>query len=405
MMQGKATGPGRAWIAAAAVAVHICLGSVYAWSVFLPALAREAGWTKAQATWAFSLAIATLGFTAALATPLTRRLGPRRAVALSAGLFGLGVAGAGLAVHLRALPLLYLSYGLVGGMGLGLGYVPPVTTLMGWFADRKGLATGLAVGGFGLGALLGSFAAEALLKRFGCAPAFVILGLVYACGIFLASRLLRLPDDGNPTAEVPARTGVLGEPRFWLLWTLFFLNIATGILLIALARPMLEEAGAGRAALPAVTAVALMGLFNGLGRFGWASLSDRVRRLRIWGLMFILQGLTFLLLRAVGSPLALAVGLWVIASCYGGGFALCPALVADLFGPDRGPKAYGLALTAWSAAALLSPPIAAQLREITGSYTVILGLCALASLAGLGLVALLARASYGAALREGALRP
>ncbi len=396
--------PRRAWIAIAAVAVHICLGSVYAWSVFLPSLAREAGWTKAQATWAFSLAIATLGFTAALATPLTRRLGPRRAVALSAILFGLGVAGAGLAVQLRALPLLYLSYGLVGGMGLGLGYVPPVTTLMGWLADRKGLATGLAVGGFGLGALLGSFAAEALLKRLGCGPTFVILGLVYACGIFLASRRLRLPDDGNPTAAGLPSTGILREPRFWLLWTLFFLNIATGILLIALARPMLEEVAAGQAALSAVTAVALMGLFNGLGRFGWASLSDRVGRLRIWGLMFILQGLTFLLLRATDSPLALAAGLWGIASCYGGGFALCPALVADLFGPDRGPKAYGLALTAWSAAALFSPPIAAHLRETTGSYTAILGLCALASLAGLGLVALLARVSC-AVPRAGALRP
>ncbi len=405
MMQGKATGPGRAWIAAAAVAVHACLGSVYAWSVFLPALAREAGWTKAQATWAFSLAIATLGITAALATPLTRRLGPRRSVALSAGLFGLGLVGAGLAVDLRTLPLLYLSYGLVGGMGLGLGYVPPVTTLMRWFADRKGLATGLAVGGFGLGALLGSFAAEALLKRFGCAPAFVILGFVYACGIVVASRLLRLPEDGDPAVVDPPSAGVLRESRFWLLWVLFFLNIATGILLIALARPMLEEVGAGRAALSAVTAVALMGLFNGLGRFGWASLSDRAGRLRIWGLMFILQGLTFLLLRAVGSPFVLALGLWVIASCYGGGFALCPALVADLFGPHRAPKAYGLALTAWSVAALLSPPIAAHLREITGSYTAILGLCALVSLAGLGLVALLARASLRTAPHEGALRP
>lgn len=403
MAEPEAT-PRRAWIAIAAVAVHICLGSVYAWSVFLPSLAREAGWTKVQATWAFSLAIATLGCTAALATPLTRRLGPRRAVALSAGLFGLGVAGAGLAVQLRALPLLYLSYGLVGGMGLGLGYVPPVTTLMSWFADRKGLATGLAVGGFGLGALLSSFAAEALLKRLGCVPTFVILGFVYACGIFLASRQLRLPGDGNPTAAPPPSTGILGEPRFWLLWTLFFLNIATGILLIALARPMLEEVAAMRAALSAVTAVALMGLFNGLGRFGWASLSDRLGRLRIWGLMFILQGLTFLLLRSAGSSLALAAGLWVIASCYGGGFALCPALVVDLFGPDRGPKAYGLALTAWSAAALFSPPIAAHLREITGSYTAILGLCALASLAGLGLVALLARASCAVA-RVGALCP
>jgi len=401
MAEPKDAAPRRIWIAAAAVGVHACLGSVYAWSVFLPSLSREAGWTKAQATWAFSLAIAALGLTAALSAPLVKRLGPRRSGALSAGCFGLGLIGAGLAVHLRALPLLYLSYGLLGGVGLGLGYVPPVTTLMRWFADRKGLATGLAVGGFGLGALLGSFAAEALLRRIGCASTFAVLGLVYGTGIFWASRLLRLPEPIAQASPEPEEKGILGEARFWILWGLFFLNIATGILLIALARPMLEEAGArqGAGVLTAVSAVALMGLFNGLGRLGWASLSDRVGRLRVWGLMFVIQGGTFLLLRAAGSPLALALGLWMIASCYGGGFALCPALVADLFGPYRAPKVYGLALTAWSAAALASPPLAARLRETTGSYAGILGICAMGSLLGLGLVALLGGISHRAVPR------
>jgi OFA family oxalate/formate antiporter-like MFS transporter len=173
----------------------------------------------------------------------------------------------------------------------------------------------------------------------------------------------------------------------------FFVNIATGILLIALARPMLEESAAlaHGSAIPAVTAVALMGLCNGLGRLGWSSLSDRLGRTATWMLMFLVQGLVFYLLRGSASPLALAVGLWLIASCYGGGFAICPALVADTFGPARAPGIYGLSLTAWGAAALLSPPLAAWLREALGSYTAILGYCALASVAGFALVMALGR--------------
>lgn len=379
----------RSLIAFAAVLTHICLGSVYAWSVFVPSLTAQTGWTKPQVTWAFSFAIAALGFTAALASKRVAALGPRRAVSLSALCFGLGLVGAGLAVKLHSLPLLYLGYGLVGGIGLGLGYVPPVTTLLRWFPDRKGLATGLAVGGFGIGALLGSFLGEALLARTSVAGAFTAMGLLYAPLILLAARFLRLPEDGPVVVATEAVESPLKDRRFLLVWAVFFLNIATGILLIALARPMLEEAGRGW--LPAVTAVAVMGLFNGLGRLGWSSLSDRAGRLRVWGLMFGLQAVAFLLLSRGASASALAFGLWLIASCYGGGFALCPALVADVFGPVRGPRAYGMALTAWSAAALLSPPLGAFLRESLGSYRAVLTACGVASLVGIGLTVLLAR--------------
>jgi OFA family oxalate/formate antiporter-like MFS transporter len=375
-------------IAAASVATHVCLGSVYAWSVFLPALQDQTGWTKPQLTWAFSLAIACLGLTAALAAPLMNRLGPRTSVRWSALFFGIGLAGAGLAIQVRSLWLLYTCYGLIGGIGLGLGYVPPVTTLMRWFADRKGFATGLAVGGFGLGALLASFVGEALLHHLPCSQVFPILGLVYGALILFASRLLVLPDELPKAAITPASTAVLKESAFWLLWAMFFVNIATGILLIALARPMLEDAARGSMTtlIPAVTAVAIMGLFNGLGRLGWSSLSDHLGRTRTWMIMFMVQGTVFLLLRSNTSPTLLAMGLWLIASCYGGGFALCPALVADTFGTHRAHRIYGFALTAWSAAALVSPPAAAWMREALGSYTAILGTCAAASVVGLALV-------------------
>ena len=379
-------------VACAAVLTHVCLGSVYAWSIFIPALQAQTGWSKPQLTWAFSLAIACLGLTAALASPLMQRMGPKWAVGLSAAFFSAGVMGAGLAIQFRSLWLLYACYGVIGGIGLGLGYVPPVTALMRWFADRKGFATGLAVGGFGLGALLASFLGEWLLQRFSCAHTFLLLGLSYGLVLLATSRALRLPEEvPAPGQPLAAKTNILMESRFWILWSIFFMNIATGILLIALARPMLEEAGKGRAAITAVTAVAIMGLFNGLGRLGWSSLSDRLGRTRTWMLMFLLQGLLFFLLRNGVTPWLLAGGLWFIASCYGGGFAICPALVADTFGPLRAPRIYGLTLTAWSAAALISPPLAAHMRETTGSYTAVLGFCSMSSLVGCGFLVILLR--------------
>lgn len=389
-------------IAAASVATHVCLGSVYAWSVFIPALQAQTGWTKPQLTWAFSLAIACLGLTAALAAPLMHRLGPRASVGWSALFFGVGLLGAGLAVRLHSLPLLHACYGVVGGIGLGLGYVPPVTTLMRWFADRKGFATGMAVGGFGLGALLASFLGEALLHHFTVGATFGLLGLAYGGVILLVSRALVLPGEVPRAAAQPSGVSFLREGRFWLLWSVFFVNIATGILLIALARPILEEAGKGAGGLliPAVTAVALMGLFNGLGRLGWSSLSDRLGRTGTWLIMFGLQGGVFLLLRGGVPPLALTFGLWLIASCYGGGFAICPALVADTFGSARAPRIYGLALTAWGAAALVSPPLAAWMREAFGSYTAILGACAVASGLGLALVLVLRQVRQPGELSE-----
>jgi MFS transporter, OFA family, oxalate/formate antiporter len=373
-------------VAGSAVLTHACLGSVYAWSIFVPALQAQTGWSKPQLTWAFSLAIACLGLTAALAARVVQRMGPRRTVALSAAFFSIGIVGAGAAVHLHSLELLYACYGVLGGIGLGLGYVPPVTALMRWFADRKGFATGLAVDGFGLGALLASFLGEWLLHHFSCAQTFALLGLAYGAVLLFTSRHLRLPEEGPRRTEPGAPiSSLLTESRFWILWAIFFVNIATGILLIALARPMLEESAKGAVLIPAVTAVAIMGLFNGIGRLGWSSLSDRLGRARTWTLMFLLQGLVFFFLRNGASPLPLAAGLWLIASCYGGGFAICPALVADTFGAARAPHIYGLALTAWSAAALVSPPLAAWLRETSGSYSLILTGSCLASGAGLGL--------------------
>ncbi len=379
----------RSTIAVAAVVTHMCLGSVYAWSVFVKPIQEATGWTKPQITWAFSVAIATLGLTAAFAGPLMQRLGPRKSVGLSATLWGLGLVGCGLAIHRGSLPLLYGMFGIVGGLGLGMGYVPPVTTLMRWFADRRGLATGLAVGGFGIGALITSFLGPLLLDHMSCSATFMMLGLIYWPILFLASRVLRLPDAGTAShaTGVSLSAGqTLRLFRFWLLWGAFFVNICTGILLIALARPMLEEM-MGFSMQQAVFTVAMMGLLNGLGRLIWSAASDRVGRTNTWLIMLLLQLAMFATLSFTGSGLLFATAICLIASCYGGGFAICPAMVGDIFGPASAARVYGLSLTAWSAAALLSPPITASVKELTGSYRPVLIACTVASVVGMLLIA------------------
>lgn len=393
-------------IAGAALLTHLCLGSVYAWSVFVGDIRKLTQWSEPRVTWAFSFAICALGLTAAFLSPLMQRWGPRKSVGVSAALFGTGLLGCGLSLQHQSVVGLYISYGLVGGIGLGMGYVPPVTTLLKWFADRKGLATGLAVSGFGLGAMIASFYGQWLLTKMGVAQVFLVMGATYLPLLFLASRFLCLP----PQAAAAASKAADGAPelpatrRFALLWSIFFLNIATGILLIALAKPMLAGSF-GFASGVAVAIVAVMNLCNGLGRFLWSAASDRLGRFTTWTIMLLLQTALFVLLAVHPTPWLFAGSICLIASCYGGGFALCPAMVADLFGARRAPRLYGMALTAWSAAAVASPPLAAWLRQQTGSNHTILVLCTGASLAGTLVLAVLWRLSKAKAETTANSRP
>ena len=395
-------------IAAAALLTHLCLGSVYAWSVFVGDIRKLTGWSEPRVTWAFSFAICGLGLTAAFLSPLMQRWGPRKSVGVSATLFGLGLLGCGLALKQQSSTGLYLSYGLLGGLGLGMGYVPPVTTLLKWFADRKGLATGMAVSGFGLGAVLASYYGKWLLAQpnLGVANAFLIMGATYWPLLFLASRFLCLPPQATQTQaaaeQLSAETPAAG--RFSLLWSVFFLNIATGILLIALAKPMLADSF-GFSSAVAVSIVAAMNLCNGLGRLVWSAASDRIGRFRTWGTMLALQTALFLVVLLWPSPVRFAVSICIIASCYGGGFALCPAMVADLFGSRRAPRLYGIALVAWSAGAVVGPPLASFLRQQTGSNQMVFILCAVASVAGFILLNTLSRLSAAWAKRTATAPP
>jgi len=367
--------------------MQVALGAVYAWSVFRIPLTKSYGWTVSKVTLTFELAILMLGFASFAGGLWMRRAGPRR-VALLAGLcYGLGVVLAGqVGGHLG---LLYLSYGVLGGIGLGLGYIVPVATLIKWFPDKRGMITGLAVAGFGAGALVTAPIAEHLISWLGVSQTFTILGVVYFVAVSGSAVFMRNPPDGfRPAGWQPplsqqqqraAKDYTLREAlRTWQwygLWAILFLNTLAGISIISQTSPLAQEV----THVSAVAAAALVGIIsiaNGAGRFLWAWLSDFVGRTRVFQVMFLAQAIVFFLLARVHSFVGLAVLAFIVLLCYGGGFGTMPAFAADFFGPQNVGSIYGLMLTAWGFAGVLGPTLIAQVRQNTGHYTEALELIA-----------------------------
>lgn len=362
----------------AAVAIHLCVGSVYAWSVFnKPIEALHPAWPKGAAAYTFSIAIALLGLSAAFGGTWLERHGPKRAATLAACLFGGGLALGGLGVWLGWLWLLFVGYGVVGGAGLGLAYVSPVSALVKWFPDRRGLATGMAVLGFGGGALIAAPVKERLIQAVGVASTLWILAAVYFFVMMGAARALARPPDGwRPEGYVPKAIQVGGEPeltmpmavrtrQFWLLWGMLFINISAGISILAQASPMMQDMFQ-RTPEQAAAMVSVIAGFNAFGRIFWASLSDRIGRRAVFSIFFAVQAALF-----VAIPQLAAGGQWqlfqlavvVIFTMYGGGFATIPAFLADMFGARNVGAVHGVILTAWSAAGVAGPILITSIRE------------------------------------------
>jgi len=371
--------PNRWLIALAGVVMQIALGAVYAWSVFRIPLTQTYGWTIGEVTLAFTIAIFILGFAAFVGGLWMRRVGPRPVALMAGALYGLGVFLASFSGG--RLRLLYASYGLIGGAGLGLGYIVPVATLVKWFPDRRGMITGIAVAGFGSGALITAPLATRLIAQVGAMTTFAVLGIVYLVAVMGAGAFMRDPPPGyrpagwSPSAaqqrQRTARTYALGEAmttwQWYGLWALLFLNTTAGIAIISQAGPMAEEI----AHVTPATAAALVGaiaIANGTGRFLWASLSDFVGRRTVFLLMFPIQAVIFALLPRVESFALLTILACVVLLCYGGGFGTMPAFVADYFGAENVGSIYGLMLTAWGFAGVVGPMLIAALRETTGRY-------------------------------------
>jgi OFA family oxalate/formate antiporter-like MFS transporter len=372
-------GPNRWFIAAAGVVMQIALGAVYAWSVFRIPLTKTFGWTISEVTLTFTIAIFVLGFAAFAGGLWMRRVGPRSVAIASGLLYGSGVFLASLTDG--RLWWLYGSYGVIGGIGLGLGYIVPVATLVKWFPDKRGVITGIAVAGFGAGAVITAPIATRLIGQVGALRTFAILGVAYLLAVTAAGWMMQNPPTGyRPSGWTPsaaqteqrsAKAYSLGEalatPQWYALWALLFLNITAGISIISQAAAMAQEI-TGVTAATAAGLVGVISIANGAGRFVWASLSDVIGRRTVFLIMFPLQAILFALLPMVHSFTLFTALACVILLCYGGGFGTMPAYAADCFGAENVGSIYGLMLTAWSCAGVLGPMLIAKLRETTGDY-------------------------------------
>ncbi|CDY77682.1 Permeases of the major facilitator superfamily [Caballeronia glathei] len=378
----------------AALAVHLCIGQAYAFSVFNAPLTKVIGitqsapddWSLTTLGWIFSLAIVFLGLSAAFAGKWLEKVGPRRTMFTAACCFGGGFLVSALGVHLHQIALLYLGYGVIGGIGLGLGYVSPVSTLIRWFPDRRGMATGMAIMGFGGGAMIAAPASVALMNHFksatsnGVAETFLVLGIVYFISMTIGALTIRIPrPDWKPEGWTPpvktnkmiTRNHVhidqaLKTPQFYLIWLVLFLNVTAGIGVLGQASVMIQESfKTSITAAAAAGFVGLLSLFNMGGRFVWASTSDWIGRKNTYFVFFALGCVLYLIvpqLAQAGNVALFVLSYCVILSMYGGGFSTVPAYLADMFGTAFVGGIHGRLLTAWAAAGVAGPVLVNYIR-------------------------------------------
>jgi MFS family permease len=379
----------------AALAVHLSIGQAYAFSTYNLPLSKLIGlsksapgdWTLLQLGWVFSIAILVLGLSAATFGRWVESAGPRKAMLVAALCFGGGFLVSALGIAQHQLWLLYLGYGVLGGCGLGIGYISPVSTLIKWFPDRPGMATGMAIMGFGGGALIAAPLSILLMEHFktatsnGVLEAFVSMGVLYFVFMAIGAIAVRVPaEDWKPkgwvATSVPRKLVTSAQvsvevawrtPQFWLLWGVLCMNVTAGIGVLSQASPMIQEMFTGRVT-PAAAAgfVGLLSLFNMGGRFVWASISDYIGRRNTYMVFFVLGIILYSLVPSTGrmGSIVLFVGAFgIILSMYGGGFATIPAYLRDVFGTMHVGAIHGRLLTAWSAAGVFGPLLVNYIRQ------------------------------------------
>ena len=379
----------------AALAIHLCIGQAYAFSVFSLPLSKAIGlssaapddWKVSTIGWVFSTAIVFLGLSAALFGSWLERVGPRAAMFVSAICFcsGLALGAAGVALH--QFWLLIIGYGVIGGIGLGIGYISPVSTLIKWFPDRPGMATGLAIMGFGGGAIIASPLSVRLMAHYrtpasnGIAATFLTLAVTYLCVMLFGVFTVRVPAaDWTPSAAIaqrakatrPAPSGMTAReavrtPQFWLLWTMLCVNVTAGIGVLGQASAMIQEMFPGRITVGnAARFVVLLSVANLIGRFVWSSLSDHIGRRATYAIFFALGAALYASVPGIGrsgSVVLFIAAYAIILSMYGGGFATIPAYLRDQFGTLQVGAIHGRLLTAWSTAGVLGPVLVNYIRE------------------------------------------
>lgn len=377
-MKSAMQNSGKRWfIAVMATLVHLCLGTVYAWSFFQKTVSETFGWSNSETAWAFSLAIFMLGVTASWGGQNLQKFGPRKLALIGAFLYAFGYIISYFALQNESLWLLYFGYGIVGGIGLGLAYVTPVATVSKWFPDKQGLVTGMVVMGFGLGALLMSkLLAPIFLEYFekDLAKTFLAIGITLLVLLPFFANFLNLPTEEKATeisAEKLSATKEILSPNFIFIWLIFMFNVVAGMIFISFQSPLLqdllkaENVNIDTATLEksGATLIAISALFNGLGRFFWGSISDKLGRVTTFRLLLLIEMGVFASLIFIKSPILFSVGVCLILLNYGGGFGVLPSLIKDFFGTKLMPIVYGAALTAWGIGGILGPQITAYMKD------------------------------------------
>ena len=370
----------RWFIALAAIGLHISIGSVYAWSVLTRPIMADMGFTLSQTTWTFSLAILMLGLSAGFLGSFAEKIGPKKSGLLAMLFWVTGLLGTAYALSIHNLTLLYLFYGIIGGIGLGIGYITPVSTLVKYFPNRPGFATGLAIMGFGFASLIAGPLMQYLVAHVGLVNNFIILGVIYLVIMGASSLYLKAPQQKHSTRTTKDKStmyvhthGMLANDamktwQFGALWWVFFINITCGIGLLSLASPMAQEA-IGMTPTAAASLVGIIGIFNGGGRIAWSTISDYLGRAKTYILFFIIEIVAFYLLAQTNSALTFQILILLIITCYGGGFSCMPAYLADLYGIRQLSTIHGRILTAWGLAGITGPMFVSYFHEAGYGYT------------------------------------
>ncbi|HTV92129.1 MAG TPA: OFA family MFS transporter [Verrucomicrobiae bacterium] len=414
-MASNPASSGNRWgIALAGIGVMLCLGTVYSWSLFTRPLIAAFGWTNEITTWAFAVAIFFIGVGTVIGGRWQDRVGPRTVTIVGVVLWGIGLLLAGLGTAGLGKWWLYLTYGVIGGIGNGMAYVTPVAVVTKWFPDKRGLGSSLVVMGFGLGAFFynliaphvagfgsaahaaGAYAAarDAAIKAGttfdptqyalttvqiqSVMNVFIWSGVVFIIFGGICAWMLSNPPSTytRPGAVAQASASgltytpsqALGMPQLYLLWLLLFLNVTAGILIISNAVPIYSDlTGLGAAVVAPI--YGLLAIFNGLGRFFWGSVSDRIGRGLTYTVMYLIQVVIFFILGSLHDPVLVGIGFAIVLACYGGGFGVMPSFTADFFGTKYLGQIYGYILTAWGFAGLVGPLVAAFVKDHTGSFT------------------------------------
>lgn len=368
-------------IAVAAVIMQICLGAVYGWSVFVKPLLAAESWKLTDVSLNFTLAILFLGVGTVIGGLWQDRVGPRIVASVAGILYGIGYLIASFAAAHHSLYGLYVGYGVITGIGMGMGYICPVATLVKWFPDMRGLMTGVAVCGYGFGALIMSPFAAWEITHHGIPATFATLGIAYLIIVVLMAQFYANPPRGWRPAGWEPRTSVAkaanpfdytvseatGTWQFYLLFLLLFLNVSAGIMIISQASPMAQQL-VGMSVLQAAGMVGVISICNGLGRVLWALVSDFLGRARVYFLLYLIQMAIFFALPHIKDVTTFIAAFAVIGLCYGGGFGTMPSFTADFFGARYMGGIYGWILLAWGLAAIPSPIMIARVRQNTGSY-------------------------------------